>query len=107
MVINMYNRHFARVPTTRVYEADVSEHRYHLDNRSLLDRHLPTDICKSFSLTLLNGRFLGDSLFYFFYSNGSCTVDFMLISDKLFHNIKQYIILCQLQNYQIIVKLPV
>lgn len=39
---------------------------------------------------MLNGRFRGDSLGYFtfFKSNGTITVDYMLVSGQLFHNIR-------------------
>lgn len=39
---------------------------------------------------MLNGRFRGDSLGYFtfFKSNGTSTVDYMLVSGQLVHNIR-------------------
>ena len=62
-----------------VYEPDISDSRNQLDETSNLQGQLLTDICKTFRLSILNGRFLGDSLGYFtfFNSNGSSTVDYI------------------------------
>lgn len=60
------NRHFLRVShLPEIYEAGVAEPRSQLDTKSYLHGQLLTDISKTFRLSLLNGRFLGDSLGYF------------------------------------------
>lgn len=53
------------------------------------------DICKTYQLRILNGRFLGDSLGYytFFNSNGKSMIDYMLTSTDLFHDVEYFNIL--------------
>lgn len=81
---------FQECPLPEIYEAGVAEHKSQLDTKSNLHGHLLIDICKTFRLSLLNGRFRGDSLGYFtfFKSNGTITVDYMLVSGQLVHNIR-------------------
>lgn len=54
-----------------------------------------TNICKTYRLSILNGRFLGDSqgYFTFFNTNGSSTVDYILASSQLYHKVEHFNVL--------------
>ena len=65
-----------------------------LYTKSNLHGNLLVDICKTYQLRILNGRFLCDSLGYysFFSSNGKSTI-IILVSTELFYDIMYFNIL--------------
>ena len=80
---------FSDCPIPNYYTPDLNLPSNYLDKQSNIHGYLLTKICKSSHLSMLNGRFLGDSLgFYtFFNPNGKSTVDYMLASNTLYHKI--------------------
>lgn len=52
---------FQECPLPELYKAGIHEHRSQLDTKSNLHGHKLIDICKTYRLSLVHGRFLGDS----------------------------------------------
>jgi hypothetical protein len=85
---------FQDCPLQMCYSPDVYLSSNQLDTKSNLHGNLLVDICKTYQLRILNGRFLDDSLGYysFFSSNGKSTI-IILVSTELFYDIMYFNIL--------------